>query len=319
MKKIISFIVIVFFVIFKSQLMVFAQGLSNSQPLGLLLRYNFGKRYPISFIKAKSGNYYINNGSNILKFNKSGDFVLKIVFPLRAKTVAFSINSFLVSEDENTFYINTGTSIIGYDSSAGKIIFNIPTIGSLLETDRKGNFYTQYQYHDVKTNNIINKLKVITPQSSVINYPTRIDLASENFPSIESKFYCYAIEAQKIYILPELADLSSNKPVTVSLQGLPSDRRVLLLGKINNNFIFEYPDYDKHMDVVAVFDSNYKLVKTHVISLLYADINLDFMKSDWLTDWPSGNIYSNSNKGDIYFIRNAKTGVYIYNLERFVK
>lgn len=316
MKKI-TLLLIVYLATFLFCLAKPNNGTSESQVNGILLKYNFGKRFPISFIISKSGHYYVNDGYGLFVFSNTGELSKKIILPLKI-TGDILFQEFLISDDEQTVYINHDNHILAYDIKANKISSEINSYGTGLQMDSTGTFYMHYQDHDIKTNQIVNRIRVISRLGKGIDYPTKTDVAAESFLVAHSKIFFYTSDNHLIHCLPVISLAGKLKAVHKKIN-LPYGLPVVMLGSINKDYYFRHSDYDSHSDTISRFNGNFQLVKRSIVKLDYNQLNQEYRNSDFLTDWPSGNIYSYDGGNGIYFIRNTKKGTYVFNLKDFFK
>jgi|GEM_PF-2293866 len=301
------------FLLFLIPIAVNGQSL-KSPGSGVLLKYNLTQNPPITFYESKSKEIIIGDGHLIYKFSSDGRLLLKFVIPnTNAKGKIFTGITGDYTNDNNCF-IEQSTQLLVFDFITRKINSVVNTYGEHAQRDSAGNYYSLYQYFNEKENVVENKMKVISNNGKVFTYDTSIDLGADNFQIIKNDIVMYVPNSRSIFLLP-IVGINYGKIKTIKAN-LPDDKTVRYLGEVNGKNIFQYFDYKKKTDIFCFFDDKMKLIKKQALSLPFEPISEIFKKQDdgdWLTEFPSGNIYSFNNK-KIYMMRNTEKGTFIYDL-----
>lgn len=285
----------------------------------LLLKYHFKNYYPINFKITKTGTVYVGDGHLLYEFDKNGDFKRQIVVP-GTSYQGLIFSDFLIDEsNQNICYVDIGQQITGVDINTGKKMMNVEGFGDEIRTDNLGNFYNLYQVLDKADNQVKNKLRVIKGNGNSFDYKINRDLHAENLELVNSKIVLYNWDVQTIFLLPLASN--SSEPIEQHKLDLPVGIPVRFLGEVQHQYIFQYTDYKKKVDVLAFYDRSFSHLLEKELKFGIKDIASRFKKQntcDCMMQFPAGNIYSFCN-GEIFLMRNANNGTFICNVTSLVK
>jgi len=286
---------------------------------GLLLSYNFNRHLPLTFDVSKSSAIIVGDGHCIYKFDASGKLVLRAEVPNTNYASAIFTKLTVDNENENICTVEIAGHIIAFNILSKKVLSDVKIYGSDAKKDLNGNYYSLFQYYQEKKDHVENKLKVVEPNGESYNYNTSIDLGADNFQIINNNIVLYVQNQQSIYFLPAAGKNYGH--VTPIKTNLPDDKPVKTLGMVDNKYIFQYFDYNKKEDVINIYDGKMQFVKQATLQFNLNELSGLYRSQDngdWLSEFPSGNIYMYSNNS-VYLMRTTKKGTFIYKLNSLIK
>src|SRR6266542_5749832 len=94
--------------------------------------------------------------------------------------------------------------------------------------------------------------------------------------------------------------------------------RIWFLGKDKGYYVFKYNNFNNgKRDIIFFFDSNLKLVKKADVNHNTSDNAKPTEEYEFSFQNPSGILYSYNNYDEsIYILKNIKSGIYIYKLNK---
>jgi hypothetical protein len=286
---------------------------------GWLLNYNFSRHLPLTFDISKSSALIVGDGHFIYKFDASGKLVLKTEVPNTNYESAIFTDLKLDKESDNICTFALSGHQVTFDILNKKVLADLKIYGNTAKKDANGVYYSLCQHFSEKKNVVENKLKVIEKNGKSYDYATTIDLGADNFQIINNNIVLYVQNEQCVYFLPVVG--RNYGRITKIKTDMPDDKPVKMLGMVANKYLFQYFDYKKKKDVLNIYDEKMQLAKQVALEFNAAELSNLYRiqdNGDWLTEFPSGNIYNFSN-GGIYFLRTTKKGTFIYKLSSLIK
>jgi hypothetical protein len=265
------------------------------------LKYKFEKHYPIS-LKISNDKIFVATSKCIYVFSSKGAFFKKINIPKSIPGVVdFAVYE---SPNETLFYVLCSGTVFCFNQNA-EVLYSNNAKALSLKIDKLGNVYYISQKYEQKIDSVFNILSYIDKKgASKIVYPN-YDLGTFDFEIVDSSIMF--INSSSIFVGKSTS--TGKEIANKSIDGLKE--RVWFQGKVENYYIFREFDYQKKVDHIIIYDSNFKLHFDYVLN--YSNKNLvkeQRFDSDFLFDYPSGNIFCFDGK-NVYYLRNTTKGSFV--------
>jgi hypothetical protein len=267
------------------------------------------KEHQPNIVRFRENVFYVGNGQKILQFNFTGGFIKEFSIPDQIAQEGF-FTDFVPMDSNGTFLVSINGGLYKISSDNGELLSS--KFGELIRTDDSGNIITTFQDYDSVKNAVKNGIRFFNLNTrKQYAYPISDDLGAYNFELINDVILLVA-EDKYIYSLP--ID-TTKQVVTKPLNG--DFERVLFLGQHRNYYVTLAHDYKTKTDKLFFYDVNFNFIAEGDLALPLDELNLKVKgDDDFLTDFPSGNIYA-YNKGQnlIYYLRNKQIGPCLYSIE----